>query len=100
MPPTVPAARRSHALYPRLTLLAAVVLLSGLAVAQVPPALGPQEAVKNMKVADGLEMRVVASEADVRKPVTLTFDDRGRMWIIQYLQYPTPNGLKPVKVDQ
>ena len=25
-----------------------------------------------------------------------TFDDRGRMWAIQYLQYPNPAGLKPV----
>ena len=40
------------------------------------------------------------AEPDVRQPVTITFDDRGRMWVIQYLQYPTPAGLKPVKVDQ
>ncbi len=30
----------------------------------------------------------------------MTFDDRGRIWVIQYLQYPTPAGLKAVKVDQ
>ena len=36
----------------------------------------------------------------VRQPVTMTFDDRGRMWVIQYLQYPTPAGLKPVEVDR
>jgi putative membrane-bound dehydrogenase-like protein len=30
----------------------------------------------------------------------MSFDDRGRMWVIQYLQYPTPAGLKAVKVDQ
>ena len=32
--------------------------------------------------------------------MTITFDDRGRMWVMQYLQYPNPAGLKPVKVDQ
>ena len=60
----------------------------------------PEEAVKRMKVADGLEVRLVASEPEVRQPVTMTFDDKGRMWVIQYLQYPTPAGLKAVKVDQ
>ncbi len=39
-------------------------------------------------------------EPVVRQPLTMTFDDRGRMWIIQYLQYPHPAGLKPVEVDQ
>jgi putative membrane-bound dehydrogenase-like protein len=60
----------------------------------------PSEAVKHMKVPPGFQVQLVASEPEVRKPVTLTFDGRGRMWVIQYLQYPTPNGLKPVKVDQ
>ena len=53
-----------------------------------------------MQVADGFEVNLVASEPEVRKPLSITFDDRGRMWVIQYLQYPTPAGLKPVKVDQ
>src|SRR5213079_1483972 len=26
--------------------------------------------------------------------------DRGRLWVVQYLQYPNPAGLKPVQVDQ
>jgi putative membrane-bound dehydrogenase-like protein len=60
----------------------------------------PQEAVKHMKVPEGFQVKLVACEPEVRKPVTMTFDGRGRMWVIQYLQYPNPNGLKPVKVDQ
>lgn len=60
----------------------------------------PQEAVRHMKVPDGFRVNLVASEPEVRKPVTITFDGRGRMWVIQYLQYPNPNGLKPIKVDQ
>jgi putative membrane-bound dehydrogenase-like protein len=59
-----------------------------------------QEAVKHMQVPPGFQVHLVASEPDVRKPVTITFDGRGRMWVIQYLQYPEPNGLKPIKVDQ
>ncbi|MFL5242825.1 MAG: PVC-type heme-binding CxxCH protein [Gemmataceae bacterium] len=60
----------------------------------------PEDAVNRMKIADGLRVKLAACEPDVRQPVTLSFDDRGRMWVIQYLQYPTPAGLKPVKVDQ
>jgi putative membrane-bound dehydrogenase-like protein len=60
----------------------------------------PEEALERMKVADGFEVKLVASEPLIRQPVTMTFDDRGRLWVIQYLQYPNPAGLKPVKVDQ
>lgn len=58
------------------------------------------EAVKRMKVADGFEVNVVASEPLVRQPVAIEFDDRGRLWVIQYLQYPNPEGLKRVQVDR
>src|SRR5688500_8122285 len=62
--------------------------------------LTPEEAVKRMRVADGFEVRVVASEPLIRQPVSMSFDDRGRLWVLQYIQYPTPAGLKPVAVDQ
>jgi hypothetical protein len=75
----------------------AAVLCAGIAGAQ---GFSPEEAVKRMKVADGFHVKLVAAEPLVRQPVTLSFDDRGRMWVIQYLQYPNPAGLKPVKVDQ
>jgi putative membrane-bound dehydrogenase-like protein len=52
-----------------------------------------------MQVADVFEASLVASEPEIRQPVSVTFDERGRMWVIQYLQYPTPAGLKPVRVD-
>jgi putative membrane-bound dehydrogenase-like protein len=53
-----------------------------------------------MSVADGLEVRLVASEPMIRQPVAIEFDDRGRLWVIQYLQYPNPAGLKRVAVDR
>lgn len=64
----------------------------------VPPS--PAESIRKLQVSAGLEVQVVASEPVVRKPVSITFDDRGRLWVLQYLQYPTPNGLKAVAVDQ
>src|ERR1051325_11295316 len=60
----------------------------------------PQEAVKQMRVADGFEVKLIASEPHIRQPLTMSFDERGRLWVVQYLQYPNPAGLKAVSVDQ
>src|SRR6516165_3592419 len=82
----------------RFLLFALVPFLSGsLLFAQ---GFSPQDALKRMQVPDDFEVKLATSEPDVRQPVTMSFDDRGRLWVIQYLQYPTPAGLKPVKVDQ
>ncbi len=58
------------------------------------------EAAKRMTVPDGFQVKLVAGEPMIRKPVAMEFDDRGRLWVIQYLQYPNPAGLKRVKVDR
>ena len=58
------------------------------------------EAAGKMTVADGLAARLFAAEPLVRQPVAIEFDDRGRLWVIQYLQYPNPAGLKRVRVDR
>src|SRR5581483_8639527 len=76
---------------PVVTLTAALLPAGGLT---------PEDAVRRMTLAPGFEVKLCASEPDIRQPLSLTFDERGRMWVIQYLQYPAPAGLKPVKVDQ
>jgi putative membrane-bound dehydrogenase-like protein len=62
--------------------------------------LPPAETVKSFKLADGLAMQVVAHEPAVEQPLNMYFDERGRMWVIQYLQYPFPAGLKIVEYDK
>ncbi len=57
-------------------------------------------AASKMTVADGLEANLFAGEPEVRQPILVKVDDRGRLWTIQYLQYPNPSGLKRVKVDR
>ena len=57
------------------------------------------EAVTKFQVADGLEIGLVAAEPLVAQPLSISFDDRGRMWVLQYRQFPNPNGLTPVQVD-
>ena len=52
------------------------------------PPLSPAEAIKKMKVPDGFSVECVASEPDVVNPVAMTFDERGRVWITESLEYP------------
>src|SRR5438552_18452052 len=60
------------------------------------PPLSPAEALKHFKVPDGLAVDLIAHEPTVRQPLYLNFDERGRMWVVQYRQYPFPAGLKVV----
>ncbi|HLW65542.1 MAG TPA: PVC-type heme-binding CxxCH protein, partial [Gemmataceae bacterium] len=60
----------------------------------------PEDAVKRVQAPAGFSVKLVAAEPLVRQPVAIDFDDRGRLWVLQYLQYPNPSGLKRVKVDR
>ncbi len=60
----------------------------------------PDEAAGKMRTADGLAVQLFACEPEVRQPILVKCDERGRLWTIQYLQYPNPAGLKRVKVDR
>lgn len=80
-----------------LAIVGSLFLIPSLTSAQ---GLSPDEAARKMTVPDGCEVTAVASEPLVRQPVCIEFDDRGRLWVIQYLQYPNPEGLKRVAVDR
>jgi len=83
-------------------LFAAAILALALAASVLPLAaanLSPEEALKQMVLPPDLEVKLVAAEPEVRQPISVRFDTRGRMWALQYLQYPHPAGLKPVSVD-
>ncbi len=62
--------------------------------------LSPQESLKRLKAQEGLAIDLVASEPVVRQPLALSWDERGRLWVMQYLQYPFPAGLKILSYDQ
>jgi len=80
-----------------LVILSGVLLSAERAWAQGYPI---EKAAQRMTAADGFQVQLVAGEPMIRKPVALEFDDRGRLWVLQYLQYPNPAGLKRVKVDR
>jgi putative membrane-bound dehydrogenase-like protein len=64
------------------------------------PALSPREELTKFHPRPGLAVDLIASEPAVRQPVCINFDERGRMWVVQYIQYPFPQGLKVVEYDQ
>lgn len=66
----------------------------------VPAALAPAEAIKQLKAPDDLKLEQVLTEPAVAQPVFMTFDERGRLWVMQYLQYPFPAGLKILSEDK
>src|SRR5215216_2339383 len=63
--------------------------------AQTPP-LKPEEAAKKFTVPPGFEMRIFASEPMVVNPVAMTWDERGRLWVVELYEYPkgAPKGAK------
>src|SRR3954454_1777615 len=58
------------------------------------------ESAAKFKLPPDLAVDLIASEPDVRQPLYETFDERGRLWVVQYIQYPFPAGLKVVEYDQ
>ncbi|MEO1994133.1 MAG: dehydrogenase, partial [Planctomycetaceae bacterium] len=60
----------------------------------------PAEALAGFQLPADLVLEQPVAEPAVRQPLFLNFDERGRMWVLQYLQYPTPAGLKMVSRDQ
>ena len=62
------------------------------------PPLSPAEA-RSGSCPAGLAVDLVAAEPVVRQPLYVAFDERGRMWVAQYRQYPFPAGLKVVEYD-
>ena len=52
------------------------------------PALSPQEAMGKMVLPPGFKITLVASEPDIVNPTAFTFDDRGRIWVTESVEYP------------
>ena len=63
--------------------------------AQAP--LAPEEAQSRFTLHDGFEARLFASEPDVVNPVAMTWDERGRLWVVELYEYPlgAKDGEKP-----
>jgi putative membrane-bound dehydrogenase-like protein len=64
-----------------------------------PPKLRLSSNVPSLNVAEGLEIDQLLQEPQVANPLYLNFDERGRLWVVQFRQYPWPAGLKLISRD-
>src|SRR3954451_3722470 len=81
----------------RLTLLLLALLSpSGVAAQDDPfasgvrttPWLSPADEQKAFQLPPGFEINLVAAEPDIQKPLNMAFDERGRIWLTNTIEYP------------
>lgn len=79
-----------------LSSFAAGKQLTGQHAPAATPALSPSEAQRLFVVPEGFEVRLFAAEPDVINPVAMTWDERGRLWVLELYEYPSgaPAGQK------
>ena len=53
---------------------------------QVP--LSPLESTERLIVPEGFSARLYAAEPDIVNPIALTWDERGRLWVVESTNYP------------
>jgi putative heme-binding domain-containing protein len=58
-------------------------------VASTPP-LAPADEAKKFELPPGFEVQLVAADPDIHKPLNIAFDDRGRLWVSETVEYPFP----------
>src|SRR5580700_5858620 len=59
--------------------------------------LSTADAQKKFVVPEGFEVRLFAAEPEVVNPVAMTWDERGRLWVLELYEYPlgAAPGTKP-----
>ena len=55
---------------------------------KVQEALSPQQSMTQIQVPVGFELQLFASEPDVFNPIYMNWDERGRLWVIETVDYP------------
>ncbi|MCU0706768.1 MAG: hypothetical protein MUF23_00590 [Pirellula sp.] len=89
-----------------IALIALICVLPCWAFGQTPedtatePALDPERAVPSFRISEGLKWTSLLAEPTISQPLQATFDSRGRLWVVEYRQYPNPEGLKPLSRDR
>src|ERR1700722_12939939 len=65
-------------------LISAVTSLRAAADEPLPPKIAPGR----MTLPEGFKATLFAGEPDVVQPIAFTFDDRGRLWVVECISYP------------
>lgn len=72
-------------------------LLSGKSIEGPMP---PSQSAQLFQVPSDLKLTQLLTEPLIAQPVFMNFDEKGRMWVCEYRQYPSPAGLKILSRDQ
>ena len=64
------------------------ILFLGQIVKEPDAPVPPREAPLRMTVPPGFKVTLFAGEPDVKQPIAFTFDDRGRLWVVENYSYP------------
>src|SRR4029078_10362861 len=60
---------------------------NGFAADETPAPLPPDQAAASMRVPEGFQVTLVAAEPDVVQPISYCFDERGRLFVAEALNY-------------
>ncbi len=71
----------------RYTLLVFLALL-GTRCSKSGPPYSPAESMKRIELPAGYRLELAASEPDVVDPVAIAFDEKGRMYVVEMIDYP------------
>ena len=50
--------------------------------------LNPEDSKKHIQVPDGFKVELFAAEPNIINPIAFTWDERGRLWVVQSQDYP------------
>lgn len=60
----------------------------GASIQQMQLPLSPEDSARRVVTREGFESRLFAAEPDITKPICMTWDSRGRLWIAETVDYP------------
>jgi putative membrane-bound dehydrogenase-like protein len=64
------------------------LILLALTVGAADAPIAPERAAERMKLPEGFRVTLVAGEPQLVKPIAMTTDDRGRLWVVESHSYP------------
>ncbi len=50
----------------------------------------PEQERAGFRLPEGFTIQLVAAEPEIHKPMNIAFDDRGRLWVTETIEYPFP----------
>lgn len=62
--------------------------------------LSPQESMKRLSTPPDLQLTLALADPDIAQPLSMKWDARGRLWVVEYRQYPNPAGLTAISRDK